>query len=215
MNISVTESSQTQLNNILSDIIVATESCTFNDISKDAIKQYIGMVSLNKFRFSSFYNMFADDKSDEKVLTFLHFIHRNNGKQHWQISWKWCTRLWNSCRYQEILPKSWYLAGHLAETLTSRRNPSISPKSRRFFDISLRSGNPRLTSNGNPDIPPKSHKMFLHLVEIHTCRWKLAQILTSRINWIFEISLKSEHLIEILTSLRNSDISPKSYWNSF
>ena len=92
--VSATEPSQTQSDNVLSAIVVEAEPCTFTDIPKDAVEAIHGLlagasqnserlavVPLDKLRPSPFYTMLADGKPVEKAWTLLHFTQRSNGNQ--------------------------------------------------------------------------------------------------------------------------------------
>ena len=90
-----TERSQTESDNVLDAVVVEAAPCTFTDIPNDSVEAIHGLIAgsaqtsdrlavvpLDKLRPSPFYNMLADGKPVEKVLTLLHFTQRSNGKQH-------------------------------------------------------------------------------------------------------------------------------------
>ncbi len=88
------EPSQTQQDNILSNVVVEALPCTFTDIPNDSVEAIRGLmaafpqtserlaaVALDKLKPSPFYNMLADGEPVDKALTLLHFSQRSVGKQ--------------------------------------------------------------------------------------------------------------------------------------
>ena len=93
--VTATEHSQTQSDNVLSAVVVEACHCTFTDIPEESVEAIHGLfagsaknsdrlavVPLDKLRPSPFYNILADGKPVEKALTLLRFTQRSNGKQH-------------------------------------------------------------------------------------------------------------------------------------